>query len=186
METLSAGALASERLILEPLSVNHAVPMVTVLADLKLYDFTGGEPPTFSDLTDRYTAQARGGPVDGSQVWLNWMVRRRDSGELVGFVQATLEQTRPEQTPPEQSGSTSGAAAVEATFAWVITPGHQRQGLASEATGAMINWLRLQGVRRFAAYIHPDHTASMGVARRLGLAPTDGVEDGEVRWESQL
>jgi hypothetical protein len=35
---------------------------------------------------------------------------------------------------------------------------------------------------RFTAHIHPDHVASIGVARTLGLSPTSTVVDGEVRW----
>lgn len=32
------------------------------------------------------------------------------------------------------------------------------------------------------ADIHPDHAASINLARALGLAPTDQVIDGEIRW----
>jgi len=39
-------------------------------------------------------------------------------------------------------------------------------------------------VSSFVAYVHPEHHASMGVARKQGLHPTPVVEDGEIRWES--
>jgi RimJ/RimL family protein N-acetyltransferase len=48
----------------------------------------------------------------------------------------------------------------------------------------MVAWLRAHGVDEIAALIHPDHTASSNVARRLGLTPTDDRVDGEVRWVS--
>jgi RimJ/RimL family protein N-acetyltransferase len=182
MHMVAVEALESERLFLEPVSVEHAAPMVAVLADSRLYNFTGGEPPSLGELTRRYAAQAPGGPPDGSQVWLNWMVRRRESGELVGFVQATLAMSALVEATLEQAGSTFPVCAVDATIAWIITSTHQRQGLASEAAGMMSDWLRLNSVTRFAAYIHPDNIASRGVARRLGLAPTEIVKDGEVRW----
>ena len=38
------------------------------------------------------------------------------------------------------------------------------------------------GVTGFSAYIHPDHRASAGVARALGLSPTGTVVNGEIRW----
>jgi len=41
-------------------------------------------------------------------------------------------------------------------------------------------------VDRLVAHIHPDHLASARVAERLGLAPTDAVQDGEVRWVRTL
>jgi RimJ/RimL family protein N-acetyltransferase len=56
------------------------------------------------------------------------------------------------------------------------------EGLATEAARAAMDWLREHGVTRFAANIHPDHGASVAVARHLGLAPTDERRDREVRW----
>lgn len=160
--------LVSERLTLEPLSLDHARPMVDVLSDHTLYTFTGGEPPTLGTLSTRYASQIRG-PADGSQAWFNWIARRHDTGALIGFVQATVE---------------SQGQDTLAEIAWVIDPGHQRQGFASEATAAMIGWLHAQGVQRLAAHIHPEHAASQRVAHRQGLRPTSSIEDGEVRWES--
>ena len=34
------------------------------------------------------------------------------------------------------------------------------------------------------AHVHPRHRASIGVARSLGLTPSDRVVDGEVEWIS--
>jgi hypothetical protein len=39
-------------------------------------------------------------------------------------------------------------------------------------------------VAAFTANIHPDHAASQGVARSLGLRPSESVLDGEVCWRS--
>jgi len=162
-------AVLSEHLRLEPLSVEHALGMVEVLADLSMYEYTGGEAPSLEELQRRYAAQAVGHSDDGSEGWFNWIVKARDSDESIGFVQATLGQNGPE---------------VIAAIAWVISPIYQGHGMASEATTAMMGWLRAKGVSRFKAYVHPEHRASMGVARNQGLHPTPMMEDGEVRWES--
>jgi L-amino acid N-acyltransferase YncA len=47
----------------------------------------------------------------------------------------------------------------------------------------MAVWLRAHGARTLVANIHPDHEASIAVARRLGLQ-ADGHprQSGEVRW----
>lgn len=166
-------ALTSVRLTLEPLSVDHAAAMVDVLADPALYTFTGGEPPTLDTLTARYRSQLRG-PADGSETWLNWIVRRQDTDTLIGFVQATVR--------AEGEGGVDKGTLAE--IAWVIDPAHQRLGFAAEATDLMVTWLHAHGVERFAASIHPEHTVSQRVAQRQGLRPTSTVEDGEVRWES--
>jgi RimJ/RimL family protein N-acetyltransferase len=52
----------------------------------------------------------------------------------------------------------------------------------------MAAWLREQGARSLFAEIHPEHEASMNVARHLGLKPGDEIlESGEIRWsEYQL
>jgi len=42
--------------------------------------------------------------------------------------------------------------------------------------------VRDHGVGVLVAHIHPKHMASVGVARSLGLAPTEVVVGGEVRW----
>ena len=162
-------ALVSERLVLEPLTIEHARAMVDVLADQALYDYIGGEPPTLAQLHDRYAAQVTEVSPDGSQRWFNWIVKRRDSDALVGYVQATVEE--------DEHGPV-------AEVAWVINPTHQGQGLASEASLAMILWLRSRGITRIDASIQPEHDASRGVARRVGLHPTEILEDGEIRWES--
>lgn len=143
--------------------------MVEVLADTSLYEYTGGEAPSLEQLQRRYAAQAVGHPEDRSQGWFNWIVKAKSSCAPMGFVQATLERNGPEMV---------------ANIAWVISPIHQGQGVASEATTAMSLWLRSKGVNGFAAYVHPEHDASMGVARNQGLHPTPLTEGVEIRWES--
>jgi RimJ/RimL family protein N-acetyltransferase len=170
---LGIEALTSDRLTLEPLSVDHAAAMVDVLADPALYTFTGGEPPSLDTLTARYRSQLRG-PADDSEAWLNWMVRRQDTDTFIGFVQATVRAGNEDDVDE----------GTLAEIAWVIDPAHQRLGFAAEATDLMVTWLHAHGVERFAASIHPEHTASQRVAQRQGLQPTTTIEDGEVRWES--
>ena len=86
----------------------------------------------------------------------------------MGVVQATITE--------------DAAGARTAALAWIVATSRQGEGLATEAARAAMDWLRERGVARFAANIHPDHAASAAVARHLGLAPTDALRDGEVRW----
>jgi RimJ/RimL family protein N-acetyltransferase len=160
---LVAEQVSTARLDLEPLRISHAAEAARAFADERLHTFTGGSPADEAALRDRYMVQLRGSSADGSATWLNWMVRRRDTRELVGTVQVTV-------------------TAEAADVAWVVSVPHQGIGFAREAAGAMTGWLRAQGVRRLTAHIHPDHAASTAVARSLGLSPTDVVVDGEIRW----
>ena len=160
--------LSSERLVLEPLRVEHAAEMVTVLDDPQLHTYIGGEPATLHQLTATYARQVVGHSADGSERWLNWIARNGDDGAAVGYVQASAiwEDGHP-----------------QAEVAWVIGSGHQGRGYAGEAAGAMVDWLRSQGIELVVAHVHPEHLASLAVARTVGLHPTDQVVDGEIRWE---
>jgi RimJ/RimL family protein N-acetyltransferase len=56
-------------------------------------------------------------------------------------------------------------------------------GYATEAALALRDWLAANGVASFFAHIHPDHTASNGVAIGLRLANTGELDDeGELIW----
>lgn len=170
-DLLDAVELQTLRLTLEPLRVDHAGEMTPLLADRSLYAFTGGQPPSLAELRGRYQRQVTGRSPDGAEAWLNWIVRRRDDGQAVGFVQAAISTDPP---PP---------APVTAVLAWVLGARHQGLGYAREAGQALVAWLTSTGVNRLVAYIHPEHAASMGVARALGLEPTDDRVDNEVVWE---
>ncbi|HEY5889944.1 MAG TPA: GNAT family N-acetyltransferase [Acidimicrobiia bacterium] len=155
--------LSTDRLVLEPLTIDHAVEMVDVLGDVELYEFIGGLPPDLGELSERYGAQVAGSRTRDDE-WLNWILRLGRSGPAVGFVQATI------------TGST-------ADVAWVVGVRWQGMGFAVEAASRMIDWLTDRGVNTFTAHIHPDHKASQGVARSLSLENSGEVdEDGEEIW----
>lgn len=162
-------AIEARRVRLEPLTVAHAESMFDVLAEPGLYQFIGGHPPTLEDLRHRYAMQAVGHSADQRQWWLNWIVVLRSSARAVGYVQATVEQRDHE---------------LQANIAWVIGSGFQGRGLATEAAAAMIEWLKTVNVHHYIAYINPTHDASAAVARKLGMHPTDVIEDGETQWKS--
>lgn len=108
--------LRSRRLLLEPLRVEHAEEMAPLLHDPQLHRFIGGRPPTLSELRHNYCRQVVGASPDGSQRWLNWILRREATGQGVGTVQATV---------------TPGADEVAAEVAWVIATSSQGQGYAT-------------------------------------------------------
>ena len=167
MQWPAADALATPWLHLEPLTTAHTAELHPVLADPALYAFTGGTPPTAEELRARHARQVGGASPDGSEGWLNWVLRRRDTRSVAGFVQATLTRDGDDLT---------------ADLAWLVGTTSQGRGLASEAAVAVVAALRGHGVARFGAWVHPGHAASGAVARRCGLAPTGEVRDGEVRW----
>lgn len=143
--------------------------MATVLADPSLYEFTGGEPPSVSELEERYTYQTRGGPADGCEEWVNLVVVLDPDAQPMGYVQATI----PTNGEPTE-------------IAWVIGQPWQGQGYATRAAQLLVDHLAGRGVQALVAHIHPHHSASQAIASRLGLRPTAVVVDGETRWEGAL
>jgi RimJ/RimL family protein N-acetyltransferase len=166
---IESSTIMTERLVLQPLRVEDADEMADVLADPALHQFTGGRPATLDELRGRYASWVEGSGTD-AEVWLNWIIRRRSDACAVGAVQATIDR---------QPG-----AAPEGCVAWTIGTPWQRQGLATEAAVGLVQWLHEQGIASVVAHIHPDHTASAGVAAKCGLRPTDDEVDGEIVWRS--
>jgi RimJ/RimL family protein N-acetyltransferase len=159
----------TERLDLEPLTVAHAAELAPLLDDLALHEFTGGTPLDEAALAARYAQLAARRSPAGDQLWGNWLIRLRQTGEAVGTVQATLP--------------TGGPAAGLAEVAWVVARGVQGRGYAREAAGSLVARLAAAGWT-VTAHIHPAHLASQRVARAAGLSPTGEVQDGEIRWVS--
>jgi RimJ/RimL family protein N-acetyltransferase len=160
-------AIRTARLELAPLRPEDADEMVKVLADPALYVFTGDRPPSLAELQARYAAQTVGRSGDGTETWHNWIVRLRPDGVAIGYVQATIRR-----------------AESAADVAWLIGTPWQGRGFATEAARAMLHWLRRNGVGFVTAHVHSDHGASAAVAGRIGLEPTDELEDGERIWRS--
>lgn len=159
----------TERLDLEPLTVDHARELAPLLDDSILHEYTGGSPLYAAALTVRYARlQTRRSP-DGDQLWGNWAIRVRGTGLAAGTLQATLP--------------ADGPAAGPAEVAWVVARRAQGQGYAKEAARSLVPLLHAAGWT-VIAHIHPGHLASQRVAAAAGLAPTAEVHDGEIRWVS--
>ncbi|MFI5728704.1 GNAT family N-acetyltransferase [Kribbella sp. NPDC051587] len=154
-----AEPFSTARLSLLPLEPRYAGEMAVVLADPALYAFTGGEPPTVTELAARYERQVAG-PGRADEYWLNWVIRA--GGELIGYLQSTV------------TGTT-------AEIAWVIGSAWQGHGYAKEAAVGLVDWLKAQDLR-VIAHIHPDHVASAAVASAVGLSRTEQIDDGEHLW----
>ncbi|QES39800.1 MULTISPECIES: GNAT family N-acetyltransferase [Streptomyces] len=161
--------IRTSRLDLVPLRVEHADEMAAVLGDPALHAFIGGAPDDVEALRARYRRMLAGSPDPGVS-WCNWVLRLRAEEEavLVGTVQATV-------TPDDL-----------AEIAWVVGTPWQGRGLASEAARGLVEWLAGRQVRTVVAHVHPDHAASAAVARSAGLAATEVIQDGEIRWEARL
>lgn len=108
-----------------------------------LHDFLGYRIPTLeADPTTRK--------------WLGRaMIRTDETGEravigTIGF-----------HGPPDEDGR------VE--IGYRIEPAYRRQGLTTEAVGALLDWAETQGIHRFRASVAPDNVASLAIVRAFGF-----------------
>ncbi|MCM3660481.1 hypothetical protein M3148_05650 [Georgenia satyanarayanai] len=78
--TAQPHASTTPRLDLEWLRVEHAEEMAPLLDDVLLHTYIGGTPATLSQLQAQYRRQVVGRSADGTERWLNWVLRRREDG----------------------------------------------------------------------------------------------------------
>jgi [ribosomal protein S5]-alanine N-acetyltransferase len=143
--------LSTRLCTLEPQVEAHAPEMFAVLSDPAIYEFEGVPPPTVEALAAGYRRKESRQSPDGSEIWLNWIVRL-PSGEATGYVQATVMQ--------------AGYAFVGYEFA----SRYWRRGIATAALRAVIEELGCRyGVCRVVAVLKTANYRSQGLLRKLGF-----------------
>lgn len=148
--------LATKRLILEPVQSAHAVKMCALLSVPDLHRFVPTDPPGLEALTKQYSSWERRLSPQGDELWLNWIARSRESGDLVGHFQAGMG----------RSG--------EADIAYTVGKAFQRQGFAKECLTVILNFLFTSaGARTVKALVDTRNVASLNLLQSIGLRQRD-------------
>ena len=157
--------IAASRCILEPQVTAHAAEMFSVLSDPAIYEFENEPPQSQQYLASRYERLESRESADGSEKWLNWVIRL-PSGILAGYVQATVLQ--------------SGVAFV----AYELNSQHWHQGIGRSAVRAMVEQLRSEyEVHAFVAVLKATNYRSMALLRSLGFTPGCAEQQTQYRDE---
>lgn len=137
---------------LEPQLVAHASEMFEVLSDPAIYEFEGEPPPTVERLAEGYRRRESRASPDGTEQWLNWVVRL-PSGQLAGYVQATVLR--------------SGASYIGYEF----SSKYWRQGLGSSSVRALLDELAsTYQVHTIVAVLKKANYRSTGLLRKLAFS----------------
>jgi len=161
MKTLVAG-----NLVLEPQVAAHAQAMFEVLSDPAIYEFENAPPESQAWLEQRFARLESRHSADGSQQWLNWVVRLH-SGALAGYVQATVTEEH------------------VASIAYEFASSFWRQRIGSTAVRAMLAELETTyGVTTFVAVLKARNGRSAAFLRHLGFAATPPSDFRPVERES--
>jgi ribosomal-protein-alanine N-acetyltransferase len=156
-------AIETLRLTLEPQRAAHADAMFEVLSDPAIYAHENAPPKSLQSLRERYTKLETRRSGDGREQWLNWVLRQRSRGDLIGYVQATVQ------------------ADGHAFIAYELGSAHWGRGLGSEAVAAMIDELPAHyGVHTVLAVFKRSNRRSRRLLERLGFAAAR-AEDS-MRW----
>jgi RimJ/RimL family protein N-acetyltransferase len=141
------------RLAITPLRVEHAPLMFPLLADPRLYAYVPDSArASVAALWQRFAELERGAPEGSGEIWLNWVLLRRDSGAPVGTLQATV-------TPLSH-----------AWIGYALEPSAWGQGFASEACAWMLAELPSRyGLREILASVDVRNAKSIALLERLGF-----------------
>lgn len=143
--------IETARCTLEPQIAAHAEAMFAVLGDPAIYEYENSPPASLQWLRDRFARLESRQSADGSELWLNWIVRMKAAGPI-GYVQATVHADR------------------HAAIAYEFASAHWGQGLASEAVRAMIRELAGHyGVQRLSAVLKRANHRSRRLLERMGF-----------------
>ena len=137
---------------LEPRTAAHAEALFAVLAEPALYEFIEEDPPTSVELLrERFARSESRRSPDGSQQWLNWVVRD-ESLNVAGYVQATV------------------AADLQTHIAYMFGSAFQGRGIASAAVAQMLAIVAAEfGVTTFFVVAERRNSRSVRLAERLGF-----------------
>jgi [ribosomal protein S5]-alanine N-acetyltransferase len=153
--------LTTKRLRLEPQVEAHTDALMLALSSSRTHEFVPGDPPINREnfaLRLKYL-EARISP-DGLQRWLNWTVFH--NLEVIGTVQA------------DATDST-----LSASIAYMFHPNSWGKGFAFEATSAMLEHLKSQGINSFKAWTDTRNLASHKLLKRLGFTKTEEIKNAD-------
>ena len=152
-------------LSLEPPVAAHAEEMFVVLSDPAIYEYENQAPLSVEGLRERFLALESRQSRDGSQQWLNWVIRL-PSSDLIGYVQATLY--------------TGGRAAI----AYELHSAYWGRGLASAAVAAVIAHLgEHYPIQSLSAVLKKENYRSMRLLQRLSFTLATPLQHVELEVE---
>ena len=159
--TVRMRIVSTDRFSLEPQTIVHAAEMFAVLSDPAIYQYENQPPPSVAWLTERFRRLESRQSSDGSEQWLNWVIRL-PGAQLVGYVQATI--------------TADGRAAI----AYILHSAYWGRGLARRAVQAMIAELAdHHQVRRFSAVLKRENHRSSGLLERLSFKAATPAQRAE-------
>jgi RimJ/RimL family protein N-acetyltransferase len=157
------GPIRSERLVLEPLFVEHAELLFDGMSEPRIYRWISALPPrSVEHLRRRWCAAERRGPnADGGRD-LDWAIRRNADGCYLGKADAEL-----------------ACNGVVTNLGYIIFAPFWAQGYATEAVRALAEYFERQGMVEQRALVTSGNDASARVLMKAGFVRTRVIPDND-------
>ena len=174
--SLEIPTLTTGRLRLEPLSMRHSRGMYDTWRHPEVQQYSGP------------AADEHGNPIalpatthaDSDRLIRFWL---KAAGDGWGFRWALL--LRQDDTFVGHIGFNALGGCAE--IAYHMNPAFWGNGYMAEAADAAVSWLRLDtAAEELEAFIEPENTASIALAMRLGMHPTDELSESARRYRMSL
>ena len=145
--------LTTTRLEIQPQSIGHSDRLFELFQDEALYPFIFTTPPKSKDeFRERIRFLEGRKSRDGLAYWINWVSLHRETGELIGQVEVTLQ-----------------IESRELYLAYYVFRKHWRQGYAKESCKAVIaHMFEAWGATKVIIEMDVRNTASFRLAESLG------------------
>lgn len=161
----------TDRLLIEDISPAHAGEMFNGLQDSRAYKFIPDDPPRhFTALRERYRKlSANKISPDGREEWLNWVLRLKEGGSLIGFIQATIN-----------------VGDRESLVAYQLFPAFWGKGYAQESLEWLVQELfHNRGVNVLVALIDTRNTNSIRLVEKIGFTIEKIIKDADYfKWRT--
>ncbi|MFT4248801.1 MAG: GNAT family N-acetyltransferase [Pseudomonas sp.] len=155
----------SRRLLYERIASHHASELYMVLCDQRVYaHIEDQEVPTQAQFVESVDRMVAGPPTHrASEVWLDFVVRSKQTKECIGRIEATVIESRAE-------------------IAYLFGHRHWGKGYARES----VQWLEQLVVEKFVvnsfwATVNSENVRSIALLKRLGYA-----EASVEKWPAKI
>jgi len=159
--------LRTDRLLLEPLGRHHSEGMFLLWSRKEVCRYSGPAEDWEGNAIDLPAAS----PADSDRI-IDFFERMAAAGR--GFRWALVMQGGREFVGAIGFNCLTPAAEL----AYHLRPEFWGRGLMREAAEAALAWVKRKSDLPVEAFIEPGNGASVGLARRLGFAPTGMLKDG--------
>ncbi len=154
--------IQTTRLVLEPIQGSHAEEIRELYSDDGLHSFTPYVQMSIEKQRERCEKWERRISPTGDELWLNWLVRRKDGRATVGHIQFGIKE--------------DGTAYV----GYLISRAEQKKGYATESLTAALDFIREKmKVREVKACIDTRNENSIKLVRNLGFRQSEFIKDAD-------